>query len=111
MHLCIYSAAGSHLDCLKRKVKSLGHVWLFATPRPGAHHAPPSMGFSRQEHWSGLPFASPGALPDPGMKPGVQADALLSEPPGLLSRPFWEWQDGGGIGDACVSGARGHELL
>ena len=46
----------------KVKVKLLSRVRLFAV----AHHAPPSMGFSRQEHWSGLPFASPGALPDPG---------------------------------------------
>ena len=42
------------------------------------------MGFSRQEYWSGLPFPSPGDLPDPGIKPGfpaLQADSLLSEPP------------------------------
>ena len=50
-----------------------------------AHQAPPSMGFSRQEYWSGLPFPSPGALPDPGIEPRspiMQADALTSEPPG-----------------------------
>ena len=44
-----------------------------------------SMGFSRQEYWSGLPFPSPGNLPNPGIEPGspaLQADALLSEPPG-----------------------------
>ena len=43
------------------------------------------MGFPRQEYWSGLPFSSPGDLPDPGIKPGspaLQADALTSEPPG-----------------------------
>ena len=43
------------------------------------------MGFSRQEYWSGLPFPSPGDLPDPGIEPGspaLQADALTSEPPG-----------------------------
>ena len=43
------------------------------------------MGFSRQEYWSGLPFPSPGDLPDPGIKPGsptLQADTLPSEPPG-----------------------------
>ena len=43
------------------------------------------MGFSRQEHWSGLPFPSPGDLPDPGIKPRsltFQADALISAPPG-----------------------------
>ena len=50
-----------------------------------AYLAPPSMGFSRQECWSGLPFPSPGDLPDPGIEPGspaLQADALPSEPPG-----------------------------
>ena len=67
------------------KVKSLSHVRLFATPWSVARQAPPSMGFSRQEYWSGLPFPSPGNLPDPGIEPGspaLQADALLSDPPG-----------------------------
>ena len=44
-----------------------------------------SLEFSRQEYWSGLPFPSPGDLPDPGIEPGspaLQADALTSEPPG-----------------------------
>ena len=47
------------------------------------------MGFSRQEYWSGLPFPSPGDLPDPGIKPrspALEADALPSEPPGT---PYW----------------------
>ena len=48
------------------KVKSLSRVRLFVTPWTVAHQAPPSMGFSRQEDWSGLPFPSPGDLPDPG---------------------------------------------
>ena len=50
-----------------------------------AYQAPLSMGFSRQEYWSGLPFPSPGDLPDPGIEPGfpaLQADALTCEPPG-----------------------------
>ena len=67
------------------KVKSLSHVRLFATPWTVAYQASPSMGFSRQEYWSGLPFPSPGDLPNPGIKPGsptFQADALTSEPPG-----------------------------
>ena len=51
------------------KVKSLSHVQLFATPWTAAYQAPPSMGFSRQEYWSGLPFPSPGDLPDPGIEP------------------------------------------
>ena len=67
------------------KVKSLSCVWLFETPWTVAHQAPPSMGFSRQEYWNGLPFPFPGDLPDPGIEPGsptLQADALTSEPPG-----------------------------
>ena len=50
-----------------------------------AHRAPPSMEFSRQEYWSGLPFPSPGGLPDPGIEPrspSLQANTLPSEPPG-----------------------------
>ena len=58
------------------------------TPCTVAYQAPLSMGFSRQECWSGLPFPSPGDLPDPGIEPGsptLQADALPSEPPGKAS--------------------------
>ena len=61
------------------KVKSLSHVRLFAIPWTVAHQAPLSMGFSRQEYWSGLPSPSPGDLPDPGIEPrslALQADAL-----------------------------------
>ena len=43
----------------KVKVKSLSRVWLLATPWTAAHQAPPSMGFSRQEYWSGVPLPSP----------------------------------------------------
>ena len=80
------------------KVKLLSCVQPFATLWTVAHQVPPSMGFSRQEYWSGLPFPSPGDLPDPGNKPGsacnagdpgnkpgspaLQADALPSESPG-----------------------------
>ena len=67
------------------KVKLLCRVRLFATPCTVAYQAPPSMGFSRQEYWSGVPFPSPGDLPNPGIEPGspaFQADALTSEPPG-----------------------------
>ena len=58
---------------VKVKVKSLSHVQLFATPWTVAHQDPLSMGFSRQERWSGLPFPSPGDLPKPGIKPGSPA--------------------------------------
>ena len=67
------------------EVKSLSHVCLFVTLWTVACQAPLSMGFSRQEYWSGLPFPSPGDLPNPEIEPGspaLQADALSSEPPG-----------------------------
>ena len=70
---------------LKVKVKSLSRVRLFVTPWTVVYQAPPSIGFSRQEYWSGLPFPSPGDLPDPGIKPrspALHADILTSEPPG-----------------------------
>ena len=51
------------------KVKSLSRVRLFAIPWTVAYPAPPSMGFSRQEYWSGVPLPSPGDLPNPGIEP------------------------------------------
>ena len=67
-------------------VKSLSHIQLFATLWTIAYQAPPSMGFSREEYQSGLPFPSPGDPPNPGIEPRfptLQADALPSELPGL----------------------------
>ena len=61
------------LRYVKVKVKSLSHVRLFATPWTVAYQAPQSMGFSRQEYWSGLPFPSSGDLPNPGIEPGSPA--------------------------------------
>ena len=66
-------------------MKSLSRVRLFATLWTVAYQAPLSTGFSRQEYWSGLPFPSPGGLPDPGIEPGspaLEADPFTSEPPG-----------------------------
>ena len=57
----------------------LSHVRLFVTPQTVAYETSPPMGFSRQEYWSGLPFPSPGDLPDPGIEPrspALQADVL-----------------------------------
>ena len=74
---------------MKVKVKSLSHVQLLATPWTVAYQDPMSMGFSRQEYWSGLPFPSSGDLPDPGIKPRsptLWADALSSEPPGMQQK-------------------------
>ena len=59
------------------------HVWLFVTLWAVASQAPLSMGFSRQEYWSGLPFPPPGDLLDPGIKPkspALQVDSLLLSP-------------------------------
>ena len=72
-------------------MKSLSRVRLFATPWTVAHQAPLSVGFSRQEYWSGLPFPSPGDLPNPGIEPrspALQAYALTSEPPGKPSHHY-----------------------
>ena len=74
---------------MKVKVKLLSRVRLFATPWTVAYQAPLSMRFSRQECWSGLPFPSPGDLPNPGIEPGspaLQADALPFETPGKPAR-------------------------
>ena len=64
---------------VSKSVKSLSCVRLFVTPWTAANQDPQSMGFSRQEYWSGLPFPSPGDLPDPGIEPrspALEADAL-----------------------------------
>ena len=63
--MCTYACAVAII------VKWLSHVWLFATPWTVAHQAPLSMstGFSREEHWSGLPFPPPGDLLEPRIEP------------------------------------------
>ena len=66
-------------------LKTESRVQLFATPWTVAHQASLSMELSRQEYWSGLPFPSPGDLPNPGIEPGspaLQADSSPFEPPG-----------------------------
>ena len=81
----------NELSVTKRQILYAGSVaqscpTLFDPMDCIAHQAPPSMGFSRQEYWSGLPFPSPGDLPDSGIEPGspsLQADALPSKPPGI----------------------------
>ena len=73
----------SDLSSHCHKVKLISRVGLFVTPWTVAYQAPPSMGFSRQGYWSGVPSPSPGDLPDPGIEarsPVLQADSLLSEP-------------------------------
>ena len=74
----------------KVKVKSLSCVRLFATPWTVAYQAPPSMGFLRQEYWSGLLFLSPRDLSNLGIEPRsppMQADILPSEP---LGKSLWQ---------------------
>ena len=91
-------------------------VRLFAIPWTVAHQAPLSMGFSRPEYWSGLPFPSPEDLPNPGIEPRfptLQADALTSEPPGkprnrLPTPVFLGFPDGlAGKKSACNVGNLG----
>ena len=75
-------------------MKLLSLVQLCATPRAIAYHTLLSIGFSRQEYWSGLPFPSPEDLPDPGIEPGspaLYADALPSEPPGKSFGVLTAW--------------------
>ena len=80
---CKYVSSGKQRNITNSYiVKSLSRVQLFVDPWTVAYQAPLSMGFSRQEYWSGLPFPSPGDLPDPGIEPrspALPADALTSE--------------------------------
>ena len=90
---CIWCDPGRRTGCLKWIEKRSGQhgascvlltlSCLSATPWTVAHQAPLSMGFSRQEYWSGLPCPPPGDLPDPGIEsraPTMQAGSLPSEP-------------------------------
>ena len=70
--LCIYILLGNYTCCAV--LSCFSHVQLFETPWTVAHQAPLSMGFSKQEYWSGLPFHTPGYL----TKPGVELTSLVS---------------------------------
>ena len=79
---------------------SLSRVRLFVTPWTVAYQASPSMGFSRQEYWSGLPFPSLGDFPDPGIEPrspALQADALPSELPGKSKKDLHDPDNHSGV--------------
>ena len=99
------------------KCQLLSRVWLFATPWTVAHQAPLSMGFPRQECWSGWPLLFPGDLPDPGIEPGSPAlwvDSLPSELPQKLTgkpkRPvisYMRWKRGFS-GGSVMGGWRVH---
>ena len=72
------------------KGKSLSRVGLFATPWTTAYQAPPSMGFSRQEYWSGVPLPSPSQVPKPGNcrpAPTLAHQPYLSDPRSLVPFP------------------------
>ena len=85
-----YTSSGGH-TAQPVTARVLSRVRLLATPGPAAHRAPLSVGCSRQEHWTGLPFPSPGELPDPGIEPtSLKSPAsagkfLATVPPG---KPF-----------------------
>ena len=69
---CLGVVSGSMCVCM------VSHNQLFVTPWTVAHQAPLSMGFSRQEYWTGLPFPPPGNLPDPGIEPTALVSPTLS---------------------------------
>ena len=82
-YMFMYVVTQGHYVCIC--AQSLSCVQLFVTPWTAAHQAPLSMGFSRQEYWSGLPCPPPGDRPNPGIEPrssALQADSTPSEPPG-----------------------------
>ena len=88
---------------IKWKRQSLSRVRLFGISWTVGHQAPLSVGFSRQEHWSGLPFSPPGDLPGPGMEPrspALQADSVPSQPPG---KALWVWGQRPGNGKHRVN--------
>ena len=85
-----YNICCKMIIAMKVKVKLLSRLTL-CNLWDCTCKAPPSMGFSRQDYWSGLPFPSPGDLPSPGIKPrspALQPDSLLSEPQGILTNSF-----------------------
>ena len=79
---------GHHGSNREERAQPLSRVWLFATPWTVTHQPPLPLEFSRQEYWSGLPFPTPGDLPNPGIEPTSLASPELAgkffttEPPG-----------------------------
>ena len=67
-------------------VQLLNHFQLFGTPWPVGRQAPLSMGFPRQEYWSGMPFPPAGDLPAPGISPALSGRFFTTEPPGKPGR-------------------------
>ena len=80
------------ISAVQQSECSFSYVQLFVTPWTVAHEATLSVGFSRQEYWSGFPFPSSEDLPDLGIVPGspaLQANSLHSEPPGKPKGGLW----------------------
>ena len=98
------TGVGCHflLRCIKVKVKSLSRVRLFTTPWTVAHQAPPSMGFSRQEYWSGVPLPSPSErlVPSKGHVEGHPGHRGLSHKMRSLDSGNWK----------CPAPIYGHKL-
>ena len=85
--------------CISLCTQSLSHVLLFVIPRAVIHQVPLSIGFSRQEYWSGLLFPLPGDLP----YPGIELVSIVS--PALVGRFFWNnnwFQIGKGECQGCI---------
>ena len=83
-----HTAKGLNYTCVHVCLSRFSRVQLFVIPWTTARQAPLSMGFSRQEYWSGLPCPPPGDLPDPGIKPTfpvLLADSSPTEPPGAVT--------------------------
>ena len=80
IYVCDFTKSKVKLSthCACARAKSLSRVRLFAAPWTVARQAPLSMGFSRQEHWGGLPCPPPGDLPDPGVEPASLLSPVLA---------------------------------
>ena len=94
--LCYVANSWEKVNSVENLMYVLSHSVMSDSLQPNGlyvvHQAPLSMGFSRQEHWSGLPFPSPGNLPDPGIEPrspALQADSLPTE---LWGKPLPEFK-------------------
>ena len=87
----------------RKKMRSLSCVWLFETPWTVAHQAPPSMEFSRPEYWNGLPFPSPGDLPDPGIEPRSPALQMDSLPQSHLGHPQLFLESESEVSPSCLT--------
>ena len=123
-----YTGVGCHflLQCMKLKVKLLSRVQLLATPWTAAYQAPPSMGFSRQKYWSGVPLPSPMNLHGPLWmfigRTDVETEAPIYWPPDvktllILTDPDagkdWRWEEKGTTEDEMVGWhhrLNGHEF-